>query len=997
MGGAAPLYGSSGFGNFYNNYTWSMGVFKNELYVGTMDWSYLLEDGIKPLWQLLGLPEGTTIPLPNSDPGADLWRFRGSETAAEPINTTGVGNYLNYGIRTMVVNAENMYLGSANPMNLMTNLADDKPEGGWELIQMVSSPDLGLTKWSDSAWGSTMAHTGDLFDYHVRVTNYGFAQATNVIVVDKLPPEVTYNGANYTCSMTTPPYLVCNVGAIAGNDGYSPASKELVISVYAPSQPGYLLNNAYTYCDQADPDFSNNSNHLFTLVDYSSELGVEKTAEETWVGPGQDLHYAITVTNSGAESFLPIIPFTITNTEYIHIPTYGVSFPYPSDQLELQNLQGEIENVTVSLNDLNHTRTSDLDVMLVSPNLTKVLLMSHAGGGLNFSSMKLTFEDGYPTLPESSPIVSGRYSPTDYSMLPPVFPLAPMGPYQHSLSALRGENPNGIWRLYVYDHLLGLGGYINNGWTLNLSLKRGLVVDQLPEYTLYNGYGGSNWNCYEDDPGVATCHTDAEVGAGASSALFLYPYTTSFPPPDLPKTITNTATIQPGAYDPDPDNNQAEATVIFYPAPDLEIEKSTIHDEEVILPGSVFTYTLEVMNDSEVGPASDVMVEDNLPSEVTAAVVDPRCSLVDQHVTCGGLGELWPGEALDPPLVITATAPNIVTWITNRAEVDSEQDDADHDNFVYLWSLVDKPTDLEIIKTASQPSVLISQTLTYTLSVTNLGTGDFTPILPFNVTNPDQIHIPSSGVADPYPSSMVPISGLSGKVAHVSVTLNQFYHERTSDLKLLLVGPDHHTGVILMAGAGTGVFVKDVTFDDDASGLIPEDAEIESGSYQPTDYRNVHFFPFPAPIGPYNHTLSALNGLDPNGHWRLYLVDEGLHRDGDILGGWTLNLTLERAITVHDQLPGTIIVNNSQPGDWDCDIEVGDVLCTNDLPLPVDATSEIKLGVSSLYTTSLTIANTATVETDSYDPNPINNISEYILNQWKWWLPAIMLDMLPTP
>jgi hypothetical protein len=49
-----------------------------------------------------------------------------------------VGNYANYGIRTMVSTDSALYLGSANPMNLMTDRYDDRPEGGWELIKLLA-------------------------------------------------------------------------------------------------------------------------------------------------------------------------------------------------------------------------------------------------------------------------------------------------------------------------------------------------------------------------------------------------------------------------------------------------------------------------------------------------------------------------------------------------------------------------------------------------------------------------------------------------------------------------------------------------------------------------------------------------------------------------------------------------------------------------------------------------------------------------------------------
>jgi hypothetical protein len=65
--------------------------------------------------------------------GADLWSYTGDEQPAYPLTLTGAGNVANYGIRTMITVGEDLYLGSANPMNLLMG----KPKGGWELIKAI--------------------------------------------------------------------------------------------------------------------------------------------------------------------------------------------------------------------------------------------------------------------------------------------------------------------------------------------------------------------------------------------------------------------------------------------------------------------------------------------------------------------------------------------------------------------------------------------------------------------------------------------------------------------------------------------------------------------------------------------------------------------------------------------------------------------------------------------------------------------------------------------
>ncbi|MHC4756353.1 MAG: hypothetical protein ACYTBP_14550 [Planctomycetota bacterium] len=131
--GYSPWYGSSGFNNFFNNYTWTMAVYDDQLFVGTMDWSYLVFGEINDC-AFPGYP--AFPPLPVQCKGADLFRFSSPYSSATPVSLAGVGNYSNYGIRTMVSD-DVLYMGTANPMNLLTDPIDDKPEGGWELRRLV--------------------------------------------------------------------------------------------------------------------------------------------------------------------------------------------------------------------------------------------------------------------------------------------------------------------------------------------------------------------------------------------------------------------------------------------------------------------------------------------------------------------------------------------------------------------------------------------------------------------------------------------------------------------------------------------------------------------------------------------------------------------------------------------------------------------------------------------------------------------------------------------
>ena len=129
--GQKPKFGETGFDNPFNLYTWSMGKTNRGLYVGTQDFSYVADKILPPALN-------DEIAATQSDP-VDRARRRpdavqvAERAHAKAISRTGVGNPTNYGVRTMVAQPHRLYIGTANPMNLL-------PAGGWELRRLGKPP-----------------------------------------------------------------------------------------------------------------------------------------------------------------------------------------------------------------------------------------------------------------------------------------------------------------------------------------------------------------------------------------------------------------------------------------------------------------------------------------------------------------------------------------------------------------------------------------------------------------------------------------------------------------------------------------------------------------------------------------------------------------------------------------------------------------------------------------------------------------------------------------
>ncbi len=175
---------------------------------------------------------------------------------------------------------------------------------------------------------------------------------------------------------------------------------------------------------------------------------------------------------------------------------------------------------------------------------------------------------------------------------------------------------------------------------------------------------------------------------------------------------------------------------------------------------------------------------------------------------------------------------------------------------------------------------------------------------PSPITINDTPRTQDVGLATPYPSTIA-VSGVPGTVTKVTVSLTGVSHVYAAEIDMLLVGP-HGQAMIPMSDAGFAGNVDNATlvFDDAAGAPLPTQGQIVSGTYKPTNYSSVTLHgcgvdpdvfpaPAPAPSPPYGDALSVFNGIDPNGTWSLYVVDDCATNatGGMITGGWSLAIT----------------------------------------------------------------------------------------------------------
>ncbi|HEX8371118.1 MAG TPA: FG-GAP-like repeat-containing protein [Pyrinomonadaceae bacterium] len=167
--------------------------------------------------------------------------------------------------------------------------------------------------------------------------------------------------------------------------------------------------------------------------------------------------------------------------------------------------------------------------------------------------------------------------------------------------------------------------------------------------------------------------------------------------------------------------------------------------------------------------------------------------------------------------------------------------------------------------------------------------------------NAAAITVPSSGTAAPYPSE-IQISGMSGFITGIIVDLGNFSHTAPDDVDVLLVSPSGRS-IVLMSDAGGNNAANGlgITFDDFAPTALPDNAPLSSDNFKPANYEPGDAFPAPAPANaPTVNTLSGFVGSQPNGTWKLYVVDDTGANAGNFAGGWSITLQSSTAACPFD-------------------------------------------------------------------------------------------------
>lgn len=163
-------------------------------------------------------------------------------------------------------------------------------------------------------------------------------------------------------------------------------------------------------------------------------------------------------------------------------------------------------------------------------------------------------------------------------------------------------------------------------------------------------------------------------------------------------------------------------------------------------------------------------------------------------------------------------------------------------------------------------------------------------------TNPASLDWGLSGSGNPITvgpttlySSDIAVAGATGAITDVNITLNGGQIDDTEDLNIVLVSPAGTVVGIMTGAGGADPVTGDLTFDDAAAGLIPDNNfPVGNGTFRPSVHGGVSgVVTNPDADG---DMLSLFNGEDANGTWSLYVYDAFSGGTGAFSGGWTLDI-----------------------------------------------------------------------------------------------------------
>jgi len=436
---------------------------------------------------------------------------------------------------------------------------------------------------------------------------------------------------------------------------------------------------------EPDPDPGNNTDSVTETPKYA-DLGITKTTTNVQPNVGQTVTYTVSIFNLG----------TSPATNVVVTDRFPANVAYQSHATSSGTFNPATGLWTIPTVPLTATVTSPL---------TLTITVLATASGIGFNTVEITDSDVWdpndgnntsqtPTDPQEAHLILSKTANTTRPNV---------GDTVTYTIFVQNTGPNTAANVVVVDQIPAgityVPGSASNGGTYNPATR--LVT----------------WSLGSLPVGTVQLTVQATVDTPASGAI-------------LP--INNRATVTATTPDPTPGNNTDDETITPLEA-DLAVFKVVSNATPNV--GDTIFFEIDVVN---LGPdrATNVVVDDVLPAGVTFVSASPSVGTYDATLGRWTIGDVFVGEIPTLLLFVTVDRPTsgIPPAVTNTATVSAREYDPDRSNNTDSATETPQYADLAVDKVVSDARPNVGDTITFTITLTNLGIDTAT-----NVTVLDQL------------------------------------------------------------------------------------------------------------------------------------------------------------------------------------------------------------------------------------------------------------------
>jgi uncharacterized repeat protein (TIGR01451 family) len=528
---------------------------------------------------------------------------------------------------------------------------------------------------------------GDTIAFTITVSNRGPDTATNVVVNDKLPAGLTFVSATPSQGSYVSGTGVWTVGTVTTADF---PTLTILATVNRPTSglPPAVTNTATVTGTEYDPDTSNNTDSVTETPQYA-DLAVDKVVSNARPNVGDTITYTVTLSNKGKD--------TASGVTILDQLPAGLQFVSAIPSQGSYNAGTGIWNVGTV--DTLFARTLSIRATVLPP--TSGIPQPQT----NTASVQTSDQyDPDPSNDTKSVTETPQYADLAVDKI------------------VDDPNPNVGGQVTFTIKVTNNGADPATGVSLQDILPTGLTfVSASPQ----------SGTSYAPATGVWTVNS---LAVNASKLLTIVAAVAG------PGSFTNVAAVtKSDQFDPNTGNNRDDATVTTREA-DLAVVKTVSNATPNV--GDTITFVVTLSND---GPdsANNVEVTEQFPtSGLQFLSATPSQGSYNAGTGVWTVGTVASGDSKTLTLLARVLAPavnTIPTAQTNVATV-TKSDEYDPDPGNNTGSVTERPlyADLGVKKTTSKVQPNVGDTITYTVSLFNLGTAvatnvEVTDALPANV------------------------------------------------------------------------------------------------------------------------------------------------------------------------------------------------------------------------------------------------------------------------